>query len=1374
MPRLSRKKRLETASQTSNADQPLPAKLLTQHEAEDHPHDLWDRAYESLREDKDSRKLMDAYEKILLSDLNDDHSFPAVAEGTGTSKRERDMSALVEKKVKAVEDARWNFQLGERTVEIKTQVDRIVKAILFAKDFVSSAVSAEPHAALAWAGVCMLLPLLLNPELQKKALVEGLDYISSLVVRFTTIERLYHQQGPRPRSLLDQKNFEELNRSFEAQLTKLYSQILIYQAQVVCQMRRPTFIRSGRDILKLDDWSTSLEDIKKAEAACTGISQVVGWEKLEATLEEVSRTLDLSLHEHAKQYYDLQHTTDNILMGVEQFSKEQQQWHRTDEESRCLQALCTSTYEDHKDRNPARVPGTCLWFLENKRFGDWLASYSSDLLWVTADPGCGKSVLSRSLIDNELQSGPSRTTCYFFFKDVGEQRSATNAICALLHQLCTQNQSVLQQVVRVYQSNGNKLTLSFSWLWKAFLAATSRPEAGEIVCILDALDECEEEDKVTLIESLNNTYTTRSGFAGRVKFLVTSRPYYDIEDRFNELVIRLSGEDESEQIGKEIDLVIKDRVPKIAARKKFDRKTQDALQERLLATESRTYLWLYLALADIEKAFGLTNPKKMREFVDRIPKSVDEAYEAMLNRSPEPEQARKLLHIVLAATRPLNLREVNMAFNLEEGQKSYDEVDLIPEMKLQSHIKNVCGLILTIQDSCIYLLHQTAKEFLVASLDPSHMKKPLVSNMGAWKHTMESSESNLIFAKICITYLLFSIFESDPLRPLYRKNPLYKSYMEKHYFLSYAAKNWPTHFRLATDTHELSQSWCNICNTESNCFRSWLHASNRVWYVDGADSFDVASFLGHDTIVKQLLRPDTDLEKHHATHGGTVLARAADRGYHAVVDTLISHKASINTEDASGRTPLHYGVESGSETVVDSLLQAGAFVDGTASPSQTPLHIAASKDYEAVAKILLCNGASLDVTDYRGQTPLLSAIRCGSVNIVNMLLDKGASMDVRDEEGRTPLFSAIRYGSVNIVNMLLDKGASMDVRDEEGRTPLFSALKVPSVDIINTLLDRGASMDIYDKNGRTPLFSAIKSESVNIVNILLDKGACVDVRDNKGLTPLSFAAWEGNGRMVNVLLQKAQHANFSVLISTNLEPDSEHMQELMFNIILREASSLDIKLSEGMTVLHWAAMHGRDKSVQELLEKGASVDIEDEGGSTALIWAARQGHAEVVRVLVAHGAKLDVSGGFSCETPLMYAAQEGHKSIVQILLENGARVNFGDNDCQTALHYAALTGDDEITRMLLDAGADPNALDFDDKKPLDLARRWKRHAVVELLEPLTNDDYERPSRNDESEADDNESEVDSSYESDEENEAGNHEPEGGSITRLTSPFDQKI
>ena len=806
------------------------------------------------------------------------------------------------------------------------------------------------------------------------------------------------------------------------------------------------------------------------------------------------------------------------------------------------------------------------------------------------------------------------------------------------------------------------MTLSFSWLWKTFLAATSRPEAGEIVCILDTLDECGEQDKITLIEYLNDFYTTRSAFAGRVKFLVTSRPYYDIEDRFDELVIRLTGEDESEQIEKEIDLVIKDRVPKIGLRKKFDRKTQDALQERLLATESRTYLWLYLVLADIEKAFGITNQKKMRQFIDRIPKSADEAYGAMLDRSPEPEQARKLLYIVLAVVRPLDLREVNMAFNLEEGQKSYEDVDLIPETSLQSHIKNVCGLILTIHGSYVYFLHQTAKEFLIASSDPIPVEMHPGSSPNAWKHKMEPSESHFILAKVCMNHLLFSVFESHPLRTRYFKDPARQSYMETHYFLSYAARNWRVHFELAKDSHKLSPAWYDICNTKSDHFKTWFNASYLHLYEEGADFFDMACFLGHDTIMKQLLPQKIDLEKYHAKNEGTVLARAVKQGHLGVVDTLISRGASVNTEDPWGRTPLHHGVETGIKTIVNSLQQAGAFVDAKNSRSQTPLHLAAMMGYEVVARTLLCSGASLDVTDDQGETPLCSA--------------KGHSRS-------------------DIVNMMLDKGASMDVRNDNG------------------------------------------------------------------LTPLSYAAWQNNGPMIKLLLQKAQHPKFSDLISTNLEPDKEHMKKLMFDIILKEVSSPNIKVSEGKTLLHWAVIHGRDQSVQELLGKGASVDMKADNGSTALAFASRHGHTGIVRVLVAHGASLDVKDS-TCETPLMEAVQLGHKRIVQLLLENGARIKLRDNDGQTALHHAATREEKAITGMLLDAGADPNAIDKYCLKPLDVAKHWNHQAVVGLLKPLTNNKYKCPSRDARSETDNNESEWHPSHESGKENEADTHKPEGGS------------
>ena len=126
------------------------------------PRDLWDRAYDLLMENEDGRKLMDSYEKVLLSELLDNDISVQASNSLAGFDKEKRMSELITKKLDIVEKARWTFNVGDKTVEVKAQVDRIVKAVLYAKDFVSSAVNSEPHAALAWAGVCVLLPVCLE------------------------------------------------------------------------------------------------------------------------------------------------------------------------------------------------------------------------------------------------------------------------------------------------------------------------------------------------------------------------------------------------------------------------------------------------------------------------------------------------------------------------------------------------------------------------------------------------------------------------------------------------------------------------------------------------------------------------------------------------------------------------------------------------------------------------------------------------------------------------------------------------------------------------------------------------------------------------------------------------------------------------------------------------------------------------------------------------------------------------------------------------------------------------------------------------------------------------------------------------------------
>jgi hypothetical protein len=155
------------------------------------------------------------------------------------------------------------------------------------------------------------------------------------------------------------------------------------------------------------------------------------------------------------------------------------------------------------------VPGTCAWFVEHPIFKKWRESDGNDLLWLTADPGCGKSVLSRALVDERLLGIGScnPTICHFFFKDNEEQNNIATALCALLHQLFRAHEHLFERhAASVIEKTGQRVREDFEELWPILQSAVMDPSAGDVICILDALDECQESDRNKLIVHLKRFY----------------------------------------------------------------------------------------------------------------------------------------------------------------------------------------------------------------------------------------------------------------------------------------------------------------------------------------------------------------------------------------------------------------------------------------------------------------------------------------------------------------------------------------------------------------------------------------------------------------------------------------------------------------------------------------------------------------------------------------------------------------------------------------------------------------------------------------------------------------------------------------------------
>ena len=157
----------------------------------------------------------------------------------------------------------------------------------------------------------------------------------------------------------------------------------------------------------------------------------------------------------------------------------------TEDERSCLQlfrlqkAGGDQSYEQSKGLVEERVEGTCHWFLDHDHYRKWLEQDSGPLL-VSADPGCGKSVLSKYLVDHGLPR--SSLICYFFFKDQ-VQNTLKQALCALLHQLFSAKPSLLRHAMPEYLKNGQHLVDTLNVLWDILHSAGSDIETGPIVFV---------------------------------------------------------------------------------------------------------------------------------------------------------------------------------------------------------------------------------------------------------------------------------------------------------------------------------------------------------------------------------------------------------------------------------------------------------------------------------------------------------------------------------------------------------------------------------------------------------------------------------------------------------------------------------------------------------------------------------------------------------------------------------------------------------------------------------------------------------------------------------------------------------------------------
>ncbi|KAF1814205.1 HET-domain-containing protein [Eremomyces bilateralis CBS 781.70] len=346
------------------------------------------------------------------------------------------------------------------------------------------------------------------------------------------------------------------------------------------------------------------------------------------------------------------------------------------------------------------------WILENSEFQQWRNNQNSRLLWIKGDPGKGKTMLLCGIINELKKSMANPDLLSYFFCQATDSRinNATAVLRGLIFLLIDQQPSLISHV-RIRYDHAGKSLFEDANAWVAlseiFTNILQDPSLNITYLIVDALDEC-----VADLPKLLDFIVQMSSVSRRTRWIFSSRNWPSIEKNLDNAtqMVRLCLELNEESVSAAVATYIQFRVDRLAKRNRYGSGTRDAVQRHLSLNAKDTFLWVALVCQELSHISGWKAQQKLASF----PPGLDALYRRMIDQIRDSEDAglcKRILAVVSAVYRPVTLDELASLVDLPDGvADGYDDL---------SEIIGLCGSFLSLRESTISLVHQSAKDFLV-------------------------------------------------------------------------------------------------------------------------------------------------------------------------------------------------------------------------------------------------------------------------------------------------------------------------------------------------------------------------------------------------------------------------------------------------------------------------------------------------------------------------------------------------------------------------------------------------------------------------------------------------------------------------------------
>jgi ankyrin repeat protein len=763
---------------------------------------------------------------------------------------------------------------------------------------------------------------------------------------------------------------------------------------------------------------------------------------------------------------------------------------------------------------------TCRWLLMSEQYLDWLDTTKlgehHGFLWIKGKAGTGKSTLMKFVLVNARKTMKDHTVLSFFFNARGEdiEKSTTGTYRSLLLQLL-ERLPALQGVFDLLSLSLSSFSADHQWnaeLLKTLLEQAIRSLGdSSVVCLIDALDECEEEqvrDMVQFFEHMGDLAVS-NGIRFQVCFSSRHYPYVTIR---NGLELVLEGQEgHLQDITNYIETELKIGKSKIAQH----------IRVELREKASGIFMWVVLVVGILNKESDRGHVHALRRKLREIPDNLHELFRDILTRDTHNKDGLVLcIQWVLFAKQPLSPEQLYHAILSGvdlEAVTEWDPEEITEDVVKRFILYSSKGLaeVTVSKEQRVQFIHESVRDFLLKENGLGKIWPELGSNFQGQSHER--------LKQCCLDYISMDVATSLeipnklPKASLEEATSLRKLASQNFPFLEYAVHNVLYHADIA-ESESISQAgflnsfpllrWVKLDNLfEKHKVRrhtervsllyllAELNMANLIRVLGSAGccldveaerygcAFFAANAIGNQEAMQACIEglkisqslsgygrsPPEENSIQEGVEGSLgrdfkyskkvgVLLYAAKTGSAAAVAHLIGLKnLDLNSKDTYGRTPLYIAAEKGASVLIRMLLDKGADVNAQGGVHGNALQAALYNGHKEVVTLLLDKGATVKALDGTYGWTLQQASSSGHKGVMTLLLDKGADVNTQGGYYGNALQAASHNGHKEVAMLLLDKGADANAQGGYYGNALQAALAGGHKEVATLLLDKGGS-----------------------------------------------------------------------------------------------------------------------------------------------------------------------------------------------------------------------------------------------------------------------------------------------------------------------------